>query len=680
MDYLRTAILVRKKITSGAGYGDWVNFTSAIQLNDVSNIKINKTIAGQQARRDNYSFVVNNTNNTLFENYYSGDGVTKIFTLKWSPVPTEHLSGVYQKLFIQISGVELTYSTDYTISGDTLTFTNAPVLGNRNIRVFYPVIEANDLIRIYRWKNLGSFSTLTDAQKEVAISEGIEGPINEPDLTKQEKNLLTVNGLGLIDTIMSGMAFAQAPTSYLAWDSGTAYIVGNIVSYDSINYISIQNGTNKQPDVETAYWEVVNASPGYPRADLQIQAIIGQINTFNKNRSVYGSNPIEWNMVSDAVTTTLDGGITAGDTTITLTDASQFINPVTEKDTYSEILIDSEIIGYTGKTGNTLTGCTRGLWTTLGGGIAASHLTGVTVYQGNAIGHKPISYSSKYRTAVEMVQELSSDNYTGNGQYLFYVNFNDALPTPGAPSGYKGRYEIIWDKKQTTSSITLSESGDYIEKLDISKTTDDVINCVIYNAGVDLEGSGIEGINYNFSFTSYGLSWQYISSTSDKFQMALTTEQSSNPSKFPRDATTRKFTSGYPLAYPYQFVSCTTCNDLGNETSSVHPSVANAHDYNNVLRYYAKKLAKDFTTTVITLYSRPRFIVKAQYSRSSSQTFALGGLYYINYPTFGLNMLGNGTYPNRLMRLYQIDYNYDNTIITLKEDEITLKGMVGALY
>ena len=68
--------------------------------------------------------------------------------------------------------------------------------------------------------------------------------------------------------------------------------------------------------------------------------------------------------------TTLNGTINNSATSIVLTDASSFTSTGT-------ILIDNERISYTGKSTNTLTGCTRGFNST----AAASHTTGATVKQ-----------------------------------------------------------------------------------------------------------------------------------------------------------------------------------------------------------------------------------------------------------------------------------------------------------
>ena len=67
---------------------------------------------------------------------------------------------------------------------------------------------------------------------------------------------------------------------------------------------------------------------------------------------------------------TLNGGISAIATSLTLNDASEFTNS-------GIVAIETELLSYTGKSGNTLTGLTRGIEST----AAASHSSGVDVRQ-----------------------------------------------------------------------------------------------------------------------------------------------------------------------------------------------------------------------------------------------------------------------------------------------------------
>lgn len=75
-----------------------------------------------------------------------------------------------------------------------------------------------------------------------------------------------------------------------------------------------------------------------------------------------------WYYPRDALSTTLNGAISNSVTTITLTDASNFPSQ-------GSVFIGTERIDYTGKSGNDLTGCTRGANNT----DAASHSNGDTV-------------------------------------------------------------------------------------------------------------------------------------------------------------------------------------------------------------------------------------------------------------------------------------------------------------
>ncbi len=81
---------------------------------------------------------------------------------------------------------------------------------------------------------------------------------------------------------------------------------------------------------------------------------------------------------SDLASTTLNGAITASSATIVLVSASQFATGGT-----GYINIENELISYTGITGNSLTGCVRGLGSPVAT-IATGHLTGAIVTSATA--------------------------------------------------------------------------------------------------------------------------------------------------------------------------------------------------------------------------------------------------------------------------------------------------------
>jgi len=95
------------------------------------------------------------------------------------------------------------------------------------------------------------------------------------------------------------------------------------------------------------------------------------LNTFDFTETDNTSfNYLDSQLNYDGVSTTLNGDISNSATTITLTDASSF-------NSAGKIKINKEIIKYTGKSSNDLTGCTRGENLT----TAAAHTSGDTVDQ-----------------------------------------------------------------------------------------------------------------------------------------------------------------------------------------------------------------------------------------------------------------------------------------------------------
>jgi len=80
----------------------------------------------------------------------------------------------------------------------------------------------------------------------------------------------------------------------------------------------------------------------------------------NTNNEAYlrsGNLPARYEAVNESPVSSLDGAINASQTIITLLDASGYPDASVTYPAY--VMIDSEIIKYSGKTGNQLTGCTR---------------------------------------------------------------------------------------------------------------------------------------------------------------------------------------------------------------------------------------------------------------------------------------------------------------------------------
>jgi len=131
-------------------------------------------------------------------------------------------------------------------------------------------------------------------------------------------------------------------------------------------------------------------------------------------------NRFHWFYPHDAATTTLDGAITDSDTTISLTDASDF--PST-----GVVFIGTERISYTGKSTNDLTGCTRGENNT----TAASHSDGdtvknaITITEGDtSSGFTLLNYKLTKKTfdVVNFIIFSAGTDMVGNGISNYYFH------------------------------------------------------------------------------------------------------------------------------------------------------------------------------------------------------------------------------------------------------------------
>ena len=117
-------------------------------------------------------------------------------------------------------------------------------------------------------------------------------------------------------------------------------------------------------------------------------------------------------IITGTATTTLNGGINDSATTITLTSASSF-------STSGSILIGSEIITYSGKSTNDLTGCVRGA----SGTTAASHSNGAAVVQSTTF----TGWGSPSTSGVGIGIQLRTWSQANYGQDLIFNPRGGAL-------------------------------------------------------------------------------------------------------------------------------------------------------------------------------------------------------------------------------------------------------------
>ena len=161
-------------------------------------------------------------------------------------------------------------------------------------------------------------------------------------------------------------------------------------------------------------------------------------------------------------TTTLNGTINSSATTVVVTSTTGF-------GTTGTILIDSELITYSGKTGTDFTGCTRGA----NGTIAASHTTGVIVTNASTFTGWGQSVSTTTYTQIRLWSEANFGEYLlinpSNGPiYLWIPSYNASGSLTFSnraqllSSSSSGVYQPDVDCPSVTSLITVSDAARFV--------------------------------------------------------------------------------------------------------------------------------------------------------------------------------------------------------------------------
>jgi len=534
---LYNRVVIRKR-----KYGEdtWESIDNGIVLSDATQVFVSKGLA---KKRDQWGFKVHNYNNHLFETFKSGDGSTLSFTLKYSPIPSSYL-GTDKFVVAVYSGGEWSdkvYSTHYTVSGSTLTFTsgNAPASAIKNIRIRFPLLEVDDLVRIFQWKNM-TWDEMTTAQRNASIRE--EGPILEPNATASDSGkFFTVRGGSLADILFKGLVFTK-------------------------------------PSVSKTY------------SYQYIIDLIAELNEYNSGRGAYSNRP-------------------------------------------------------------PIMGESASEWASIGN----------PTLKGNGSAFKEITYNSSYKIAIDQIEELSSDAYTGDGDYIYWLFYDTELDA----------YVFKWIRKPSDGNeIT---EGTEPTNIKIEKDVDEIANAFIYNAGPDCVENGQEYFFYDAS-SGYGSRWVYVTSTNTIGPTLINREYEENKTKYSTDANNARistsdnnFNSNFPndaylsAAVPWTF-QFDARNSAGVSTGS-RATATSQTTFNAAIRTESYWRGREATQRLADKYNDPKFKsnIEIPYGKiEANNTYTIGELSIQNIPSFGL--------VRQKLRVNEITYNFWDTDLDCEED------------
>ncbi len=235
---------------------------------------------------------------------------------------------------------------------------------------------------------------------------------------------VTIKELYLEPPVLPGASEGQSDV--------TTVFVGNVDEPRDTNRLTFSLSVSSRPTYRANLWEQVRADETtYPAIHPDD---VGMVEPVIFAQNAVGTIRTTWGAVN-----TLATALTAGATTVALTSAAAF--PAS-----GSVVVDDERIAYTGKSGDSLTGCTRGS----GGTTATAHAQGSSV----------VEYLAEYRALICRHEVYSLDAVYGliNGKLVLVPAGQWSLLYTGGKS-YVSLNTLLHVKPQV-ETITVTENID----------------------------------------------------------------------------------------------------------------------------------------------------------------------------------------------------------------------------
>ncbi len=259
-------------------------------------------------------------------------------------------------------------------------------------------------------------------------------------------------------------------------------------------------------------------------------------------------------------------------------------------------------------------------------------------------------YMAAYKPAYELIENFSTDEYTKDGAYMFWMDSNNTFH---------------WRSKKTKLSsddYKFSEVGDNIRELNIEEGNWNVYNSVIVDVGEDCNGHGNQTLAYNpRSMVEAGTKWKFLDVSSTTPEL-ITTEAENHPAKWSTGSDGEP-TEMFPNSYPY------TCSfpklDSSYETTSSNWVVSNDNDFNLAIRRTARLDGKEKGQSFLSKHGEISYRMDLQLNGTNA--YQMGEIAEITAPSYNLQ--------NQRVRIKEISHNFSNegwiTVLNCEEDEET---------
>ena len=243
---------------------------------------------------------------------------------------------------------------------------------------------------------------------------------------------------------------------------------------------------------------------------------------------------------------------------------------------------------------------------------------------------KLIDYRKGFEKAFKLIEELSQDQYTDDGQYIYYLDTNNYFH---------------WKPKPQTSSGEL-EYGDEIFTHKTTKGMYDVVNYIIMNCGKSPYGATILQMDYNVeSINKFGWKVKLISRESIANELRQRDQDNNYKPEFWDDG------AEFPNAYPYL--------PVWGEGSTV----ANDGEYNTAFLDVCLQAGKEAIGALLNNTTGATFKINTEMEPSFS--YVLGEIHSLKIPD-------NFWTTPQTIRLSGINYSFGiggwTTDLKFKED------------
>lgn len=231
-----------------------------------------------------------------------------------------------------------------------------------------------------------------------------------------------------------------------------------------------------------------------------------------------------------------------------------------------------------------------------------------------------------YKPMYMLFERYSSNEYTKDGQYYYYVTNDNKLR---------------WDKKTTTIDSSIDESS--CEMVNINDNSDYIINSLVINCGLSPSGDRVRAYYFDYaSRAKEGAKWKYLTKTNRIINDIIQAEKL-------RGITFDTTKQNFPDSTEYPF------------TTRWGTSITDDNSWNDAVIEYAKDLGLEWGKSYLQGLNQSR--LQATVQLPFTNDYELMQYITCTFPSFGVDGIP--------LRITDIQYTDYNTILTLLQDEET---------